>query len=90
MKFRDFLTQLSQQELNAYAQRAGTTSGYLKTHLYYGYKEPRKKLRKALSVASDGKVSEAEVFEHFGFTPVSDTESLPNSATQNHVQKDTP
>lgn len=90
MKFRDFLTQLSKQEFDAYAQRAGTTSGYLKSHLYYSYKEPRKKLRKALSAASNGKVSEAEVLEHFGFTPVSDVDSLTHPAPQNHVQKDTP
>ena len=68
MKFRDFLLQLSPDELDVYAASAGTTSGYLMTHLLYGYKEPRKKLRKALATQSNGKVSEMEVLEHFGFT----------------------
>ncbi len=51
-------------------KEAGTTVGYIKTHLLYGYKEPRKNLRKALSIASNGKVSEAEILQHFGLYPV--------------------
>lgn len=75
MKFRDFLLQLSKTELSQYAKDANTTTGYLMTHLLYGYKEPRKTLRKALSDASNGKVSEAEVLQHFGLYP---TESINN------------
>lgn len=67
MNFRDFLNQLSADEVETYAAKVGTTSGYLMTHLLYGYKEPRKKLRQALSNESGGKVSELEILEHFGF-----------------------
>ena len=70
MKFRDFVLQQSQKQLEQYAKEAGTTVGYIKTHLLYGYKEPRKNLRKALSTASNGKVSEAEILQHFGLYPV--------------------
>lgn len=51
MNFRDFILQLSQEELVEYAKDAKTTTGYLKSHLFYGYKEPRKNLRKALAQA---------------------------------------
>lgn len=70
MNFRDFILQLSQEELVEYAKDAKTTTGYLKSHLLYGYKEPRKNLRKALAQASNGKVSEAEVLQHFGLYPL--------------------
>lgn len=70
MNFRDFVLQQSQKQLEQYAKEAGTTVGYIKTHLLYGYKEPRKNLRKALSIASKGKVSEAEILQHFGLYPV--------------------
>lgn len=70
MKFRDFVLQQSPKQLEQYAKDAGTTVGYIKTHLLYGYKEPRKNLRKALSTASKGKVSEAEILQHFGLYPV--------------------
>lgn len=70
MKFRDFVLQQSPKQLEQYAKEAGTTVGYIKTHLLYGYKEPRKNLRKALSIASKGKVSEAEILQHFGLYPV--------------------
>ncbi|MHA3115249.1 hypothetical protein E0H86_05985 [Acinetobacter sp. ANC 4635] len=66
MQFRKYILGLSKEELAKYAESVGTTTGYLKTHLLYGYKEPRKKLRKALAYYSQGKVSEAEVLEHFG------------------------
>ena len=70
MKFRDFVLQQNPKQLEQYAKDAGTTVGYIKTHLLYGYKEPRKNLRKALSTASKGKVSEAEILQHFGLYPV--------------------
>ncbi|MDM9639327.1 hypothetical protein [Acinetobacter nosocomialis] len=71
MKFRDFILKMTPDELKQYAKAVGTTSGYLKTHLLYGYKEPRKNLRKALSEHSGGKVSEQEILEHFGLYPTS-------------------
>lgn len=67
MNFKDYLNQLSEAELEDYAQRSGTTKAYLMTHLLYAYKEPRKRLRKALAEQSNGQVTEAEVLEHFGF-----------------------
>ena len=69
MDFRDFIIKQTPKELEQYAKDAGTTVGYIKTHLFYGYKEPRKNLRKALSKASKGKVSEAEIYQHFGLYP---------------------
>lgn len=69
MQFRKYILGLSKEELAKYAESVGTTTGYLKTHLLYGYKEPRKKLRKALAYHSQGKVSEAEIHQHFGLYP---------------------
>ena len=76
MNFRDFILQLSQEELVEYAKDAKTTTGYLKSHLFYGYKEPRKNLRKALAQASKGKVTEAEVLQHFGLYPLQPLHNL--------------
>jgi hypothetical protein len=42
MQFRKYILGLSKEELAKYAESVGTTTGYLKTHLLYGYKEPRK------------------------------------------------
>jgi len=70
MNFRDFILKQSPKDLEKYARNAGTTVGYIKSHLLYGYKEPRKNLRKALAKASNGEVSEAEVHQHFGLYPV--------------------
>lgn len=69
MNFRDFILNQSPEDLEKYAKNAGTTVGYLKSHLLYGYKEPRKNLRKALASASGGRVSEMEVLQHFGLYP---------------------
>lgn len=66
MNFRDFINKLNPSDLENYAKNAGTTVGYLKTHLLYGYKEPRKNLRKSLAQASNGQVSETEILQHFG------------------------
>ncbi|WP_104483713.1 hypothetical protein [Acinetobacter indicus] len=70
MNFRDFILNKSPEDLEKYAKDAGTTVGYIKTHLLYGYKEPRKKLRNALVVASNGQISEIDVLQHFGLYPV--------------------
>ncbi|MFU8925144.1 MULTISPECIES: hypothetical protein [Acinetobacter] len=65
MEFRAFILELNDVELEKYAKDSGTTTGYLKTHLLYGYKEPRRALRKALVKNSNGKVSELELMRHF-------------------------
>lgn len=76
MKFREYILQLSPEDLEKYAKNAGTTISYIKTHLFYGYKEPRKNLRKALAAASQGKVSETEVLQHFGLCPTPPNKNL--------------
>ncbi|BCT88950.1 hypothetical protein [Acinetobacter variabilis] len=76
MKFREYIQQLSSDELEIYAKDAGTTVSYIRTHLYYGYKEPRKSLRKALAEASNGKVTEVEVLQHFGLYPTNPIKHL--------------
>lgn len=82
MNFRNFILNLSPEELEEYAKNAGTTAGYLKSHLLYGYKEPRKNLRKALMAASNGQVSEMEILQHFGLYPTEqDHNHNGNSAT---------
>lgn len=70
MNFRDFILKQTPADLEKYAKDAGTTVGYIKSHLLYGYKEPRKNLRKALAEASKGEVSETEIHQHFGLFPV--------------------
>ncbi len=82
MKFRQFVITMTPNELEKYVKEVGTTVGYLKSHLLYGYKEPRKKLRKALSVHSNGKVSEAEILEHFGLF----TGNIENNQNDNKLQ----
>jgi hypothetical protein len=69
MNFRDFILKQSPADLEQYAKDAGTTVGYIKSHLLYGYKEPRRNLRKALAEASKGEVSETEIHQHFGLFP---------------------
>jgi len=81
MNFRDFILKQSPKDLEQYAKDAGTTAGYIKTHLLYKYKEPRRNLRKALAVASKGKVSEAEVHQHFGLYPASVDNNLNGNKT---------
>lgn len=81
MKFREYIQQLSPDELEIYAKNAGTTVSYIKTHLYYGYKEPRKSLRKALAKASNGKVNEIEVLQHFGLYPTNSIKHLNGNKT---------
>lgn len=68
MKFSDYVRSLTPSELDAYAARCETSAAYIATHLLHARKEPRKKLRLALSVQSNGKVSVAEVLEHFGMS----------------------
>lgn len=65
MSFAKFVKSLSRPELEAYAQRCGTTANYITVHLLHATKEPRKKLREALANESDGKVSLNEVLQHF-------------------------
>ncbi|MCU4481332.1 hypothetical protein [Acinetobacter ursingii] len=75
MEFRSFILELTNTELEKYAKDSGTTVGYLKTHLLYGYKEPRRALRKALVKNSHGKVSELDLMRHFASYSLSNTDN---------------
>lgn len=74
MKFSDYVRSLTPAELESYAARCGTSAAYIGTHLLHARKEPRKRLRLALSAQSEGKVSISEVLEHFGMGDAPDVE----------------
>lgn len=80
MEFRAFILELTDVELEKYAKDSGTTIGYLKTHLLYGYKEPRRALRKALVKNSNGKVSELELMHHFASYSVGNADNQNSNA----------
>ena len=69
MKLRAYLDSLTDAQFDAFAERCCTTPAYMRVHIKYGRKEPRKPLREALSRESGGAVSELEVLEHFGLLP---------------------
>jgi len=66
MKLPEYIKSLSDDELIAYAQRCGASAKYIRSHIYYSRREPRKALREALARESQGKVSLQEVLDHFG------------------------
>jgi hypothetical protein len=49
--FKDFFLGLGVVERQAFASRAGTTVGYVQTHLIYARKVPRRPLLDALVIA---------------------------------------
>lgn len=81
MEFRTFILEMTDDELEKYAKDSGTTIGYLKTHLLYGYKEPRRALRKALIKNSNGKVSELELMRHFASYSVGNVDNQNGNVT---------
>jgi hypothetical protein len=68
MKLREYIDQLDTPGLAAYAARCGISLNYLRLHVKYASKDPSVSLIKALANKSEGKVSLAEVLEHFGVT----------------------
>ena len=68
MNLAAYIKSLSEAELKDYAARCESTPAYISSHVYYARKEPRKALREALARESQGKVSMAEVLEHFGMS----------------------
>lgn len=52
--------------LEQYAARCGVTAGYMRIHVLYARKDPRFRLLRALARESGGRVSLAEVLQHFG------------------------
>ena len=68
MKLRDYINSLTDDQLQAYAERCSTTVNYLGTHIRYATKEPSVKLIRALARESVGNVSLADVLEHYRLT----------------------
>lgn len=68
MKLRDYIDQLDASGLEAYSARCCISLNYLRLHVKYASKDPSVSLIKALASKSEGKVSVAEVLEHFGVT----------------------
>lgn len=65
MNFADFIRNMSEEELDNYAQSCSTTIGYIKIHLLHARKVPKKKLMAALVENSSGKITSDEVLSHF-------------------------
>ena len=68
MKLRQYIDALDPAALQAYASRCGIALSYLRLHVKYASKDPSVSLIKSLSRESEGKVSLAEVLEHFSIT----------------------
>ena len=68
MKLRDYINGLDSDALAAYAGRCRIAVSYLRLHVKYASKDPSVSLIKALFRESEGRVSLAEVLEHFGIT----------------------
>lgn len=62
--------------LEAYAERVGTSSGYLRVHVLKARKAASLRYMRKLAKASEGNVSLAEVLMHYGVT----AEELNNKA----------
>jgi len=54
--FRDYFLSLSKKEQQAFADTAGTTTNYIRTHLITRYKVPRRELMSRLSAATNGHI----------------------------------
>jgi len=68
MKLREYIDQLSFEDIAAYAARCSIAVSYLRLHVKYASKDPSVSLIKSLTRESEGCVSLAEVLEHFGIT----------------------
>ena len=65
MDYREWFLSLSEAQRDAYAQRAGTTAGYIRVHLIGRRKIPRPALLNKLADASDGKWTVAKLLAFF-------------------------
>lgn len=68
MKLRDYIENLDDTALSAYATRCRIAISYMRLHVKYASKDPSVTLIRALTCESDGYVSLSEVLEHFGIT----------------------
>jgi hypothetical protein len=75
MKLREYINQLDQLALKAYAVRCGIALSYLRIHVKYASKDPSVSLIKALARESEGNVSIMGVLEHFGITELGSKQS---------------
>ncbi|WP_447956528.1 hypothetical protein [Vreelandella sp. EE7] len=66
MKLRDYLKKLDEPSLEAFAERAGTSTKYLRAHVVSGSRGASLKFMRSLARASEGKVSLLEILEHYG------------------------
>lgn len=66
MQLRDYLKQLDEPALLAFAKRAGTSDKYLRIHVIGGSRGASLKFMRTLARASEGNVSLLEVLEHYG------------------------
>lgn len=65
ISFRDFFLDMSEIERTKYAKSAGTTVGYIKTHLITKYKVPRPELMNRLVDASKGELTMSDLTDFF-------------------------
>lgn len=74
MRLYDYLRELDRVErdgrnpLEAYAERVGTSVGYLRVHVLKARKAASLRYMRELANASEGKVSLPEVLMHYGVT----------------------
>ncbi|NWL18656.1 hypothetical protein DM828_04875 [Pseudomonas umsongensis] len=68
MKLRDYINDLDSGALAAYAGRCRISVSYLRLHVKYASKDPSVSLIKALTRESGGRVTLADVLEHYGVT----------------------
>lgn len=73
MKLREYIHQMDPKAVSAYAARCRISTSYLRLHIKYASKDPSVSLIKSLARESEGRVSLAEVLEHFGVIDSSQT-----------------
>lgn len=66
MQLREYLKNLDETGLVAFAARAGTSVKYLRKHVIGGSRGASLKFMRALARASEGDVSLLEVLQHYG------------------------
>lgn len=66
MEFREYYLSLTEDQREAYAERAGTTIGYMPQLIAVPpFKTPKPDLMRRLAEASEGNVTLPEVLDHF-------------------------